>query len=112
MSMNEGIRDTNVRPANVGAQAKTAPAKTVQHMVEMKMFAVEVGDDQGMRKQVMAFRVNGQWYHDPVGEQWLARLRPIDGKAWLAEKLEARFQDQNAPTQAPSADTVDILGGG
>ena len=110
MPMNEGIRDTSVRPSNVGAQSKVAPPKSVQHMVEMQMFAVEVGDENGIRRQVMAFRVGNQWYHDPMGEQWLNRLRPIDQKAWLAEKLENRFQEQATPVAVPTQDTVDILG--
>jgi hypothetical protein len=111
MSMNEATRDNNVRPANVGATSKTAPQKTVQYMVEMKMFAVEVGDENGIKRQVMAFRVGGQWYHDPVGEQWLSRLRPIEPKAWLAQKLEERFQEATTPVAVPKQDTVDIMGG-
>lgn len=110
MSMNQNTRDTNVRPANTEATSKSAPQKTVQHMVQMEMFAVEVGDDNGIRRKVMAFRVNGQWYHDPAGEQWLDRLRPIDQKQWLSEKLESRYQDQRSPVQAPKEDTVDIMG--
>lgn len=109
MSMNTGLRDADVRQNDT--DTKTAAAKTVQNMVEMRMFAVEVGDENGIRRKVMAFRVGGQWYHDPIGEQWLARLRPIDKKAWLAEKLEARLSDATGAVTVPKADTVDIMGG-
>lgn len=110
MSMNEANRDTNVRPATVGASEKTAKPKSVQNMAEMKMFAVEVGDETGVKRRVVAFRVNGQWYHDPVGEQWLDRLRPIEPKAWLSQKLEERFQEATSPVAVPKQDTVDIMG--
>ncbi len=108
MSMNSPNEST-VRQTS--SDSKTAPAKTVQHVVEMRMFAAEVGDENGMKQQVVAFRVGDQWYHDPLGKQWLDRLRPIDSKQWLAKALESRFKEANAPTAVPTKDTVNIMGG-
>jgi hypothetical protein len=111
MSVSDSIgRGQDARRANT--DQKTAAPKTIQHMVPMEMFAVEIGDENGRRKRVLAFRVGNTWFHDPSAEPWFDRLKQIDAKTWLAKSLEERFQSVNAPVSVPKEDTVDILGGG
>jgi len=108
MSMTELIgRDQNVRHAST--DTKTAEPKTVLQMVPLQMFAVEIGDENGRRKRVLAFRVGDSWFHDPVAEPWFDRLRAIAKDVWLAKMLEERFQAANTKASAPKEDTVDIF---
>lgn len=100
-------RDQNVRHAST--DSKQAEPKTVLQMVPLQMYAVEIGDENGKRKRVLAFRVGKQWFHDPVAEPWFDRLREIDGKTWLGKSLEERFIAATTPASAPKEDTVDIF---
>lgn len=110
MSMSAGNRDNTVRAAST--DNKHAQPRTVLSMNEMRTFALEVGDENGQKQQVVAFRVNGVWYHDPVGKAWLDRLRPIKTGEWLAKELEERFTTAGTPVTVPKADVVDIMGAG
>ncbi len=110
MSMSAGRRNTNVVAAST--DSKQAEPRSVQSMNEMRMFALDVGDENGVRQQVVAFRVNGAWFHDPLGKEWLARLRPLAAKDWLAKELEERLTSATTKADVPKADAVDIMGGG
>jgi hypothetical protein len=110
MSMSSTGRNDNVRHAST--DSKSAPPRTVVQMNEMRMFALEVGDENGVKQQVIAFRMNGAWYHDPVGKEWINRLKPITVGGWLATELESRLANASAPVSVPKADVVDVMGGG
>lgn len=103
-------RSTAVQSVNT--DSKTAPPKTILHMAKMEMYALELGDENGMRQKITAFRVNGTWYHDPNGSDWLNKLRVIKPGQWLSEQAEERFRAETEPPAVPKADTVDVLGGG
>lgn len=108
MSMTELIgRDQNVRHAST--DTKMAEPKTVLQMVPLQMYALEIGDENGRRKRVLAFRVGDAWFHDPAAEPWFDRLRSVAKDTWLSKMLEERFQAATAKVSAPKEDTVDIF---
>ncbi len=109
MSMNSG-RDAAVRNSPSNEDRKHTQPRTIQHMAEMKMFALEVGDENGVKRRVMAFKVGNTWYHDPAAEPFFDRLKPLDDKSWLATALTERMVEANTPVSAPIKDTVDIVG--
>lgn len=110
MSMSAGPRDAKVRATST--DSKQATPKSVVSMNEMRMFALEVGDENGVRQQVVAFRLNGVWYHDALGKSWLERLKPIAADGWLSKTLEERLNASGEKAIVPSSDSVDIMGGG
>lgn len=97
---------------SVSPEGKNAAPRTVLSMNEMRMFALEVGDENGIKQPVLAFRVNGAWYHDPTGKEWLGKtLKAIAYDGWLAKTLEERLNDATVAPTAPKVDVVDIMGG-
>lgn len=98
----------------IGSTAeKTAPARTVTHCTPMQMFAIEMGDEAGVKHTTVVFKAGNQFYHDPQGEDWARRLRPIDSKTWLARQLlDAATTADGGRAEVPRQDSVDVMGGG
>lgn len=106
--MNLNGNDRGVQ--RTGPEAKSAPPKTVQGMVKMEMYFVEIGDEAGRRVRVLAFKVGNQWFHDPQAEAsgWFDRLRQIDKNTWLFKALDGKAAPEE-PGAVPTTDTVDIV---
>jgi len=96
------------------AEDRTAPARKVTQCTPMQMFAVEMGDENGVKHTTVVFKAGNQFYHDPQGEDWARRLRPIDSKTWLARQLLDKTEVVADATRAevPRRDSVDVMGGG
>lgn len=95
---------------HTGAEDRRAPEKSLQHFAKAELFAVEVGTEDGERVRTLVFRVGDMWYHDPDGQAWVKKLRPIDRTNWLTRKLNDAYTAATSPVEVPKADSVDIFG--
>lgn len=105
-----GLRQTGVVP-NVPADDRRAPARTVQHLAKVEMFAVELGDESGQKVTTVVFKVGNAWYTDPNGETWAQKLRPIVKDSWLFKQLNSNLAQAvgAGPGSVPKEDAVDLF---
>jgi hypothetical protein len=85
-----------------------APEQTVTHAIKGEVYAIQYGDEYGKARIGICFKFGDVVYMDPNGEQWAAKLGPVQG--WVKEGIEAKIAEQD--TQVPTQDTVDVVGGG
>jgi len=83
-----------------------ARPKHLAHMAPVEIAALHYFDDAEKEHTSLAFKVGGQWYMDPEGENWAKRLRPL--APWLLTQVEAKVKV--AQTTTSDKDTVDVLG--
>jgi hypothetical protein len=102
------VIQSGVRPTDL--EDTRAPARTVQHCVKAEMFAVEIGDEEGQRIKTVLFRIGNMWYHDPDGQNWVRKLRPVAKDNWLTRSLNESVAS-SGPVAVPKQDTVDVMSG-
>jgi hypothetical protein len=70
------------------------PMMTVNHMVETKIFAVQIIDEEGRPVNTVAYKIGETWWTDPQGEAWARTLMKARPK--LAANLDQKFMEQES----------------
>ena len=102
------------RPAGVmtpaGQLNVNAPGtpKTVRHFSEVRTFAVEYLDEQGLPHTTLLQSIGGVWHLAPNGENYAATLRALSKDSWLSKMLEERVSHLDT-SKIPKTDSVDVL---
>lgn len=104
-------RAGGVVASTASGTGETGPEKSVESIVLLEHYLVKFFDGAGAAHVDVLLRVGDNYYASPFGEEWCAKLGPV--QKWLRDTVHKRIQSKRQNADAsyiPATDSVNVIG--